>query len=169
MATIVKNCCTPLFLDFFKHQATKSNKWNFNYPMGKSFEDKHAKIDVIQGDTMHDKFLGGVSMSLLMMIHEKAKQILKDLKIRNAELFHDDGSKLENKAKKYDAILLAAAPLAVPEYLYKSLEIGGRLISPIGNGSTQKLTLVTRVAVEEFKTEELEEVLFVPLLGGLID
>ena len=74
MATIVKNCCTPLFLDFFKHQVTKSNKWNFNYPMGKPFEDKHAKIDVIQGDTMHDKFLGGVSMSLLMMIHETAKK-----------------------------------------------------------------------------------------------
>ena len=74
MATIVKGCCTPLFLDFFKHQVTKSTKWNFNYPMGKPFEDKHAKIDVIQGDTMHDKFLGGVSMSLLMMIHETAKK-----------------------------------------------------------------------------------------------
>ena len=42
--------------------------------MGKPFEDKHAKIDIIQGDTMHDEFLAGVSMSLLMMIHEKAKQ-----------------------------------------------------------------------------------------------
>ena len=74
MATIVNNCCTPLFLDFIKHQVTKSTKWNFNYPMGKPFEDKHAKIDVIQGTTIHDKFLAGVSMSLLMMIHEKAKQ-----------------------------------------------------------------------------------------------
>ena len=44
MATIVNNCCTPLFLDFIKHQVTKSTKWNFNYPMGKPFEDKHAKI-----------------------------------------------------------------------------------------------------------------------------
>ena len=110
-----------------------------------------------------------ISIERIKPLHEKAKHILKDLKIRNAELLHDDGSKFENKTKKYDAILLAAAPLAVPEYLYKSLEIGGRLISPIGNGSTQKLTLVTRVDVEEFKTEELEEVLFVPLLGGLID
>tara|TARA_E500000081_G_scaffold49645_1_gene52872 strand:+ start:165 stop:599 length:435 start_codon:yes stop_codon:yes gene_type:complete len=42
--------------------------------MGKPFEDKHAKIDVIQGTTIHDDFLAGVSMSLLMMIHEKAKQ-----------------------------------------------------------------------------------------------
>ena len=74
MATIVKNCCTPLFLDFIKHQVTKSTKWNFNYPMGKPFEDKHAKIDVIQGTTIHDDFLAGVSMSLLMMINEKAKQ-----------------------------------------------------------------------------------------------
>ena len=63
-----------LFLDFIKHQVTKSTKWNFNYPMGKPFEDKHAKIDVIQGTTIHDDFLAGVSMSLLMMIHEKAKQ-----------------------------------------------------------------------------------------------
>ena len=74
MATIVNNCCSPLFLDFIKHQVTKSNKWNFNYPMGKPFEDKHAKIDVIQGDIIHDKFLAGVTMSLLMMIHEKSKQ-----------------------------------------------------------------------------------------------
>ena len=74
MATIVNNCCTPLFLDFIKHQVTKSTMWNFNYPMGKPFEDKHAKINVIQGNTMHDKFLGGVSMSLLMMIHETAKE-----------------------------------------------------------------------------------------------
>ena len=74
MATIVKNCCTPLFLDFLKHQVCKSRKWNFNYPMGKPFEDKHAKIDIIQGDTVHDDFLSGVSMSLLMLIHEKAKQ-----------------------------------------------------------------------------------------------
>ena len=42
--------------------------------MGKPFEDKHAKIDIIQGDTIHDEFLAGVSMSLLMLIHEKAKQ-----------------------------------------------------------------------------------------------
>ena len=54
MATIINNCCTSLFLDFLKHQITKSRKWNFNYPMGKPFEDKHAKIDIIQGDTMHD-------------------------------------------------------------------------------------------------------------------
>ena len=74
MATIVNNCCSPLFLDFIKHQVTKSTKWNFNYPMGKPFEDKHPKIDVIQGDTIHDKFLAGVTMSLLMMIHEKSKQ-----------------------------------------------------------------------------------------------
>ena len=74
MATILNNCCTPLFLDFLKHQITKSRKWNFNYPMGKPFEDKHAKIDIIQGDTIHDEFLAGVSMSLLMLIHEKAKQ-----------------------------------------------------------------------------------------------
>jgi protein-L-isoaspartate O-methyltransferase len=40
---------------------------------------------------------------------------------------------------------------------------------PIGNASKQILTLITRLGQEEYKTEELEEVLFVPLLGGLVD
>ena len=71
--------------------------------------------------------------------------------------------------KKYDAILLAAAPLAPPEYLYESLKFGGKIIMPIGNASKQILTLITRLGQEEYKTEELEEVLFVPLLGGLVD
>ena len=39
--TILNNCCTPLFLDF-KHQITKSRKWNFNYPMGIN----HLKINI---------------------------------------------------------------------------------------------------------------------------
>ena len=110
-----------------------------------------------------------LSIERIKPLHEKAKLTLKALKIRNAELLHDDGSRFKKITKKYDAILSAAAPLAIPEYLYKSLELGGRLIIPIGNGSLQKLTLVTRMGDEDFKIEELEEVLFVPLLGGLID
>ena len=49
------------------------DKERCNYMINK-FEDKHAKIDVIQGTTIHDDFLAGVSMSLLMMIHETAKE-----------------------------------------------------------------------------------------------
>ena len=71
MATILNNCCTPLFLDFLKHQITKSRKWNFNYPMGNHLKINISKIDIIQGDTVTMmNFESNVSMSLLMMIHE---------------------------------------------------------------------------------------------------
>ena len=110
-----------------------------------------------------------ISVERIKSLHEKAKSKLKSLKIRNIELLHDDGSRLERMKKKYDAILLAAAPLAPPEYLYESLKFGGKIIMPIGNASKQILTLITRLGQEEYKTEELEEVLFVPLLGGLVD
>ncbi len=110
-----------------------------------------------------------ISVERIKPLHEKAKLVLKALKIRNIELFHDDGSRFEKITKKYDAILSAAAPLAAPEYLYKSLELGGKLIIPIGNAFNQKLTLITRISIKEFKTEELEEVLFVPLLAGLVN
>lgn len=108
------------------------------------------------------------SIERIKPLHDKAKNILKDLKIRNVELFHDDGNGLNNTFKEYDAILSAAAPLAVPEYLLKSLSIGGRLIIPLGNASRQILTLITRTDVTQFKTEEIEEVLFVPLLSGVV-
>lgn len=110
-----------------------------------------------------------ISIERIRPLHEKAKLTLKALKIRNVELLHDDGSRFKRITKKYDAIISAAAPLAIPEYLYKSLELGGRLVIPIGNGSAQRLTLVTRIGDEDFRTEELEEVLFVPLLGGLVE
>ena len=50
----------------------------------------------------------------------------------------------------------------------EKLIIGGSLVAPIG-GDKQKLTLIRRLGKKDYETEELEEVLFVPLVGGLID
>jgi protein-L-isoaspartate(D-aspartate) O-methyltransferase len=102
-------------------------------------------------------------------LHAKAKKTLKKLKIRNVELVHDDGQSLLNSSKKFDAILSAAAPMSVPKYLYDALEIGGRLIIPLGNDKKQQLTLITRIDEETFKSDEIEDVLFVAHLGGLVE
>ena len=96
----------------------------------------------------------------------KAKNILKNLKVNNVSFMFDDGINLGQK--QYDAILSAAAPLEVPLNLKERLTIGGKLVLPVGNDEQQVLTLVKRISEDEFLEEKLEEVMFVPLLKGVV-
>ena len=102
-------------------------------------------------------------------MHNKARTNLNNLKIRNIHLIFGDGSQLEEINEKYDAILLAAAPLEIPRYLVDKLSIGGKLTAPIGDKTRQKLTVIKRQGKKDYKTDELDEVLFVPLIKGLIE
>ena len=96
----------------------------------------------------------------------KAKNILKNLKVNNVSFKFDDGNNLGQQ--QYDAILSAAAPLEVPHNLKEHLAIGGKLVLPVGNNEQQVLTLVKRISEDEFLEEKLEEVMFVPLLKGVV-
>ena len=110
-----------------------------------------------------------VSIERIKPLHERAKGILSDLKIKNLRLLHDDGNILNNMKGNFDAILSAAAPLNVTNYLLKKLTIGGKLIIPIGDDSSQHLTLIRRVKKEQFEEKTLDKVLFVPLLKGVVN
>ena len=107
-----------------------------------------------------------VSLERIKPLQEKAKKLLKGLKVTNVIFNVDDGSSI--KDSKFDAILSAAAPLEVPIDLKERLSVGGRMIIPIGDKNRQVLTLVTRTSKKEFAEEKLEDVLFVPLLKGVV-
>ena len=96
----------------------------------------------------------------------KAKNILKNLKVNNVSFKFDDGNNLGQQ--QYDAILSAAAPFEVPQNLKERLSIGGKLVLPVGNNEQQVLTLVKRISEDEFLEEKLVEVMFVPLLKGVV-
>ena len=106
------------------------------------------------------------SIERIEPLQEKAKKILKELKVTNVNFKLDDANNLDDQ--EYDAILSAAAPLEVPNNLKNRLKIGGKLILPVGNSNSQVLTLVKRVTKNEFIEEKLEDVLFVPLLKGVV-
>ena len=99
-------------------------------------------------------------------LKDKAQKTLKELKINNITFKVDDGSNLGDD--QYDAILSAAAPLEIPQSLKDKLTIGGKLIIPVGDGNRQVLTLVKRTSKSTYIEEKLEDVLFVPLLKGVV-
>jgi len=55
--------------------------------------------------------------------------------------------------------------MRIPEELIAQLNVGGRMVVPLGNAQGQELVLVTRTA-SEVTTEVLENVKFVPLVSG---
>ena len=95
----------------------------------------------------------------------RARERLKELGIRNVRFRHGDGSLGWKTQGPFDGILVAAAPLAVPEALLKQLKVGGRLIVPIGPEGQQQLVRFTR-REQRNDREALGPVAFVPLLAG---
>ena len=106
------------------------------------------------------------SIERIGALQERARQRLRELNIGNVHLRHGDGFQGWSGHAPYDAILMAAAPLAIPEVLFGQLAPGGRLIAPVGPEGRQQLVRITRRG-EEFQKETLGLVSFVPLLKGL--
>jgi protein-L-isoaspartate(D-aspartate) O-methyltransferase len=96
---------------------------------------------------------------------DRAKERLKELGVRNVRLRHGDGSAGWKSQAPFDGILVAAAPLVVPEALLKQLQVGGRLLVPVGPEGEQELVRFTR-REQRIDRETLGAVAFVPLLGG---
>lgn len=96
----------------------------------------------------------------------RTRQRLKELQVRNVKLKHGDGMKGWPTQAPFDGIIVAAAPLAVPEALVQQLAVGGRLVVPVGPEGQQQLLRITR-REQGIKQEVLEKVAFVPLLAGV--
>jgi protein-L-isoaspartate(D-aspartate) O-methyltransferase len=85
---------------------------------------------------------------------------------RNIKLRTGDGSLGWPEAAPFDAILVAAGGPAVPQALKEQLEIGGRLVMPVGDQPRdQRLIKITRTSAGHFEEEDLGGVMFVPLVG----
>jgi protein-L-isoaspartate(D-aspartate) O-methyltransferase len=97
---------------------------------------------------------------------EKTRLRLKELEVRNAKLKHGDGMKGWPTQAPFDGIIVAAAPLTIPDALVNQLAVGGRLIVPVGPDGQQQLLRIIR-REQGIQREVLGPVSFVPLLGGV--
>ena len=97
----------------------------------------------------------------------KSRENLSGLKIRNVIVKHADGFNGWEEDVKFDGIICAAAPRQYPEELLELLEIGGKLVIPVGLEGEQKLYVVTKKSDIENEEMIYEEVAFVPMLPGV--
>lgn len=95
----------------------------------------------------------------------RAKKIAKDLNINNIQFYIGDGSQGLPDLAPFDAILITAAAPNVPAPLLKQLNVGGRLVLPVGERWSQRLERWTRISEESFDQDINIPVSFVPLIG----
>jgi erythromycin esterase-like protein len=96
-----------------------------------------------------------------------AGERLSELEFDNVSIYEGDGTRGYPDKGPFDAIIVSASGSHVPEPLLMQLEVGGRLVMPVGEPQeVQKLVKVTRTGEEDFEQEEIGAVRFVPLIGA---
>ncbi|PKL67758.1 MAG: protein-L-isoaspartate O-methyltransferase [Methanobacteriales archaeon HGW-Methanobacteriales-1] len=95
-----------------------------------------------------------------------AKENLKRTGYENVKVVLGDGSLGIPEAAPFDRIYLTAAAPKIPKTLKKQLDVGGKILAPIGQiDQYQELILMEKLSKNEFKTSNLGGVAFVPLIG----
>jgi protein-L-isoaspartate(D-aspartate) O-methyltransferase len=95
-----------------------------------------------------------------------AAERLARLGFDNVHVHHGDGTLGWPANAPYEAIAVAAGAPRPPPSLLQQLTIGGRIVLPHGDASSQRLVRITRIDERHFEEENLGEVRFVPLLGA---
>ncbi len=96
-------------------------------------------------------------------LFKKTSKFLPKLGYRAKKLIFGDGYKGLPEEAPFKSIIVTAGAPFVPNPLLAQLEIGGRLVIPVGD-DVQIMTLFIRKGPKEFEKYELGEFRFVPLL-----
>lgn len=95
---------------------------------------------------------------------EKARALLKDLGFDNVHVVLGNGSLGLPGEAPFDRILVTAGVPAIPPTLIDQLAIGGILVAPVGDLSSQEITTVVKQE-GGLKVERGISCIFVPLIG----
>jgi protein-L-isoaspartate(D-aspartate) O-methyltransferase len=107
------------------------------------------------------------SIERIRPLHDRARETLSRLGLRNIRLHHGDGLEGWANAGSCSAMLLAAAVHHVPDCLRHQLTIGGRLIAPKITPRGQHLVFIRRLDEVHYQESDLGPVVFVRCRKGL--
>lgn len=102
------------------------------------------------------------TVEILKPLADSAATRLKELGYDNVRVKWGDGYRGWLEYAPFDAIIVTAAPLLVPEDLIAQLRVGGRMVIPVGD-FFQELYLLTRTE-NGYRKKALLPVRFVPMV-----
>ena len=106
------------------------------------------------------------SIERVQELADRAARTLAAEGFDNVRVRCGDGTIGWPEHQPFDGIIVAAGAPSVPESLKHQLAVGGHLVIPVGSEhSVQSLERITRLGENEFRTEDLGAVRFVPLIG----
>lgn len=130
---------------------------------------RHSRVlDVGTGSGYHAAVLARLahevwSLERVPELATLARRRLAALGIRNVRAIAGDGTVGYPPAAPFDAIVVAAAAREPPPALLRQLEVGGRLVMPVGPSDMQELIVFERCA-SGIRQHALCTCFFVPLV-----
>jgi protein-L-isoaspartate(D-aspartate) O-methyltransferase len=97
-------------------------------------------------------------------LYQRSREQLRELGYRPT-LKCDDGTLGWNAYAPFDGIVVTAGAPVIPKELVRQLVVGGRLVIPVGDSSTQQMHLIIRVSETQYDEQIFEGFKFVPLIG----
>jgi protein-L-isoaspartate(D-aspartate) O-methyltransferase len=95
---------------------------------------------------------------------EKARKVFKEFGL-NIITRIGDGTIGWSEFAPYNGIIVTAAAPDIPDSLKEQLDIGGRLVIPVGTKSYQSMYFIDRISDNDYKTNSTDSFKFVPLIG----
>lgn len=98
-------------------------------------------------------------------LYVKTQQVLPSIGYR-PKFFYGDGYKGLPTYGPFDGIVVTAGAPFVPQDLKDQLKIGAKLVIPVNRNKDQVMTVIEKIAENEFIETEYGNFAFVPLLSG---
>ncbi len=105
------------------------------------------------------------TIEIIPGLAKKAQETLKELNYKNIIVRSGDGYHGWKKKAPFDAIIVTAAPPKIPPLLLEQLQIGGKMILPVGE-YVQELVVVHKTE-RGMEMQNVLPVRFVPMTGEI--
>ena len=106
------------------------------------------------------------SLERIPSLARRARKVLDECGFSKVNIRLADGTRGWQDMAPFDAIIVTAGAPEVPQDYLDQLAVGGRLVIPVGDRSSQVLMRITRTGVREFEDERILGCRFVPLVGS---
>lgn len=101
-------------------------------------------------------------------IHLKAQKLLVSLGY-DIDFFYGDGYAGKTMYGPFDGIIITAAAAEIPSELLNQLKPGGRMVVPVGEATSQTMTVIEKTEDGSYKYSEHGVFAFVPMLKGTVN